>query len=137
MLHTIHSIRVRYGETDPMKYVYYGQYAHYLEAARVEQLREVGISYDELEKLGIWLPVSEFNIRYKKPARYDDVLHIHTYLKKKPSVRMHFEYQIFNDQEELLTEAEVTLYFFDAIHQRISRCPDFLLELIEKKWTEE
>lgn len=136
MLHTIHSLRVRYGETDPMKYVYYGQYAMYLEAARVEQLREVGISYNELEEMGIWLPVSEYNIRYIRPALYDEVLHIHTYLKKKPGVRMHFEYEIFNEKGELLTEAEVTLYFFDSIRKKITKCPDFLLELIEKKWQE-
>lgn len=136
MLHTIHSLRVRYGETDPMKYVYYGQYAMYLEAARVEQLREVGISYNELEEKGIWLPVSEYNIRYKRPALYDEVLHIHTYLKKKPGVRMHFEYEIFNDKGELLTQAEVTLYFFDSVRKKITKCPDFLLDLIEKKWQE-
>jgi acyl-CoA thioester hydrolase len=50
MIHTTHSIRVRYGETDPMKYVYYGNYAEYFEVARVELFRELGMSYDEIEK---------------------------------------------------------------------------------------
>ncbi len=69
MIHTTHSLRVRYGETDPMKYVYYGNYAEYLEVARVGAFLEaLGISYDEIEKRGIWLPVSEYKIKYLKPA---------------------------------------------------------------------
>jgi acyl-CoA thioester hydrolase len=59
-----------------MKYVYYGNYAEYLEVARVELFRELGMSYDEIENQGIWLPVSEFNIKYLKPARYDELLEI-------------------------------------------------------------
>ncbi len=137
MIHTIHSHRVRYGETDPMKYVYYGNYASFLEAARVEQLRSIGISYNELENQGIWLPVSEYRMKYIKPALYDQIIDIHTYLKKKPGVRMHFEYEIYNEKKELLSTAEVTLYFFDAQTQKITRCPEFLSELIEKNWKED
>ena len=62
MIHTTHTLRVRYAETDPMKYVYYGHYATYLEVARVELFRTLGIPYDDIEKQGIWLPVSEFSI---------------------------------------------------------------------------
>ncbi len=137
MIHTIHSHRVRYGETDPMKYVYYGNYAQYLEAARVEQLRSIGISYDDLEKQGIWLPVSEYKMKYLKAALYDQVIEIHTYLKKKPGVRMQFEYELFNDQGELISQAEVTLYFFNALTQKITRCPEFLSELIDQNWKED
>ncbi len=78
MLQTTHQIRVRYGETDPMKYVYYGNYAEYLEVARVELFRKIGISYNEIEQRGIWLPVSEYSIKYLKPAKYDDLLEIKT-----------------------------------------------------------
>ncbi len=94
MIHTTHSLRVRYGETDPMKYVYYGNYAEYLEVARVELFRELGIPYDEIENQGIWLPVSEFSIKYLKPGLYDEILEIHTYIKKLPGVRIEFEYEI-------------------------------------------
>ena len=55
-----------------MKYVYYGNYAEYLEVARVELFRKIGISYNEIEQRGIWLPVSEYSIKYLKPAKYDD-----------------------------------------------------------------
>ena len=85
---------MRYGETDPMKYVYYGNYAEYLEVARVELFRSIGISYDEIEKKGIWLPVSEYHIKYIKPAKYDDLLQIHTKIIKKPTVKIDFEYTI-------------------------------------------
>ena len=134
MIHTTHSLRVRYGETDPMKYVYYGNYAEYLEVARVELFRSLGISYDEIEKQGIWLPVSEYKIKYLKPGLYDQVLEIHTYIKKLPGVRIEFEYEIYNDSKEKITEATVTLFFLDAKTNKIIKCPDFLMNLIEKNW---
>ena len=137
MIHRIHTLLVRYGETDPMKYVYYGNYAEYLEVARVELFRSIGISYDEIEKKGIWLPVSEYHIKYIKPAKYDDLLQIHTKIIKKPTVKIEFEYTIFNEQNEKLTEASTTLFFLNAETQKISRCPEFLLELIDKHWQEE
>ena len=136
MIHRIHTLRVRYSETDPMKYVYYGNYAEYLEVARVELFRSIGISYNEIEKKGIWLPVSEYHIKYIKPAKYDDLLQIHTKIIKKPTVKIEFEYTIFNEQNEKLTEASTTLFFLNAETQKISRCPKFLLELIDKHWQE-
>ena len=136
MIHRIHTLRVRYGETDPMKYVYYGNYAEYLEVARVELFRSIGISYNEIEKKGLWLPVSEYYIKYIKPAKYDDLLQIHTKIIKKPTVKIEFEYTIFNEQNEKLTEASTTLFFLNAETQKISRCPEFLLELIDKHWQE-
>ena len=83
MIHTTHTLRVRYAETDPMKYAYYGNYAAYLEVARVELFRTIGMSYDDIEKKGIWLPVSEFKIKYLKPALYDQPLEIHTKRKRR------------------------------------------------------
>ena len=134
MIHTTHTLRVRYGETDPMKYVYYGNYAEYLEVARVELFRTLGISYDEIEKRGIWLPVSEYKIKYLKPAFYDEILEIHTYVKKVPGVKIEFEYEIYNDSQQKITEASTTLFFLDATTNKVSRCPDFLMELILKNW---
>lgn len=134
MIHTTHSIRVRYGETDPMKYVYYGNYAEYFEVARVELFRELGMSYDEIEKKGIFLPVSEYKIQYLKPGLYDQLLEIHTYVKKIPGVKIEFDYEIYNEDKIKITEASTTLFFLDAETNKIVRCPDFLLRLIEKNW---
>ncbi len=137
MIHTTHYVRVRYGETDPMKYVYYGNYAQYFEIGRVELFRTIGIAYDEIENLGFWLPVSEYKIKYLKPARYDDLLEIHTYIRKKPGVRIEFDYEIYNEAKEKLTEASTTLYFFNSETEKISKCPDFLMQYIEQNWKDE
>ncbi|WP_124642147.1 MULTISPECIES: acyl-CoA thioesterase [Amniculibacterium] len=134
MIHTTHRLRVRYGETDPMKYVYYGNYAEYLEVARVELFRELGMSYNEIELRGIWLPVSEYKIKYLKPALYDEMLEIHTFVRKKPGVRIVFDYEIYNESKQKITEAQVTLYFLDSIKNKITSCPDYLMQLIEDKW---
>ena len=136
MIHTTHSIRVRYGETDPMKYVYYGNYAEYFEVARVELFRTLGISYDEIEKRGIFLPVSEYKIKYLKPGLYDQLLEIHTYVKKIPGVKIEFDYEIYNEDKVKITEASTTLFFLDAETNKIVRCPDFLLDLIKENWKE-
>ncbi|WP_313267289.1 acyl-CoA thioesterase [Epilithonimonas vandammei] len=136
MIHTTHSIRVRYGETDPMKYVYYGNYAEYFEVARVELFRTLGISYDEIERRGIFLPVSEYKIKYLKPGLYDQLLEIHTYIKKIPGVKIEFDYEIYNEDKVKITEASTTLFFLDAETNKIVRCPDFLLDLIKENWKE-
>ncbi len=105
------TVRVRYAETDRMGYVYYGNYAVYFEVARVEMLRDLGLSYKKLEDSGIILPVTEYNIQFKKPAFYDDVLTIKTYIRKKPSARIHFDYETYNEEGVLLNIAQVTLVF--------------------------
>ncbi|MEI7487853.1 MAG: thioesterase family protein [Chryseobacterium sp.] len=110
MIHTTHTIRVRYGETDPMKYVYYGNYAEYFEIGRVELFRSIGMSYDEIENQGIWLPVSEYKIKYLKPALYDQELEIHTFIKKIPGVKIEFFYKIscFEELKALFWTLEVS-----------------------------
>lgn len=137
MIHSTHSLRVRYAETDPMKYVYYGNYATYFELGRVELFRSIGISYDEIEKQGIWLPVSDYKIKYLKPALYDQKLEIHTFMKKIPGVRIEFEYEIYNEEGIKITEASTTLFFLNAVTNKVIKCPDFLMKLIEENWKEE
>lgn len=137
MIHSKHSLRVRYAETDPMKYVYYGNYATYFELGRVELFRSIGISYDEIEKQGIWLPVSDYKIKYLKPALYDQKLEIHTFMKKIPGVRIEFEYEIYNENGIKITEASTTLFFLNSETQKVIKCPDFLMKLIEENWKEE
>ncbi|ROI08971.1 acyl-CoA thioesterase [Chryseobacterium sp. H3056] len=136
MIHTTHSLRVRYAETDPMKYVYYGNYAAYFEVARVELFRELGMPYEAIEQRGIWLPVSQFSVKYLKPARYDQLLKIHTYIRKIPGVKIEFDYEIYNESKEKITEAKTTLFFLDAEKNKVISCPDFLMELLMKKWIE-
>jgi len=124
-------IRVRYGETDQMGVVYYGNYAQYLEQGRTEWLRELGFSYKWMEERNIQLPVVNLNVDYKRPARYDDVLTVTTTLQKTPTVKIEFEYEIHNEANELLVAATTTLVFIDTETNKLRKAPDYLLEKLE------
>ncbi|SMC76218.1 acyl-CoA thioesterase [Cellulophaga tyrosinoxydans] len=126
------SFRVRYGETDQMGVVYHGNYAQYLEIGRVEWLRSKGISYRKLEESGIILPVISLQINFKKSAVYDDLITVETILKKTPSVRIEFDYKIFNENNELLIEANTVLAFLDKKKNRPIKCPEDLLDRLTK-----
>lgn len=122
------SFRVRYGETDQMGVVYYGNYAQYLEMGRVEWLRSLGISYKWMEENGVMLPVISLSINYKSPAHYDDLITVRTKLKKTPSVRIEFDYTIRNENEEILVEANTVLVFMDSLKKKPIKCPEYILE---------
>lgn len=124
-------IRVRYGETDQMGVVYHGNYAQYLEQGRTEWLRELGFSYRWMEENNIRLPVTEIHIKYRLPARYDDVITVITSLQKIPTAKIVFFYEIFNQKNELLVTAETTLVFVDMRTQKIIRAPDYLIQKLE------
>jgi acyl-CoA thioester hydrolase len=124
-------IRVRYGETDQMGVVYYGNYAQYLEQGRTEWLRELGFSYRWMEENNIQLPVTELHINYRLPARYDDVITVITTLQKIPTAKIEFIYEIFNEKKELLVTATTTLVFVDMLTQKIRRAPDYLIKKLE------
>lgn len=122
------SFHVRYAETDQMGYVYYGNYAQYLEMGRVAWLRSLGISYKTMEEKGVMLPVVSMRIDFKKPALYDDLLTVRSTLKKIPSVKIEFDYEIFNEKNELLVTANTVLAFIDMKTKRPVACPDYVLE---------
>ncbi len=125
------SFRVRYSETDQMGIVYHGKYADYLEVGRVEWLRSLGISYKSLEEGGILLPVINLQIEYKKSAKYDDLLTVETYLRKRPQVKIHFDYKIYNESRELLVLASTTLAFMNKHNSRPVKCPDRILQKLD------
>ncbi|NNC69222.1 MAG: acyl-CoA thioesterase [Flavobacteriaceae bacterium] len=129
--HTI-EIRVRYGETDQMGYVYYGNYAQYFEMGRVEWLRNLGITYKRMEELGIMLPVLKLNTDYLKPAKYDDLLTLKTTLIKRPSVRIEFNFELFNEQNELLTKAYCSLVFIDMKKNKPTKAPDYIIDKVNE-----
>jgi acyl-CoA thioester hydrolase len=123
-------IRVRYGETDQMGYVYYGTYAMYYEVARVESLRQLGMSYKELEEMGVMMPVLENHSRYLAPGRYDDLLRIVTTLREKPGVRIKFEYEIFNESNTLIHQGETLLVFIDRKTNKPCRPPEAMQKVL-------
>ena len=118
----VHRLRVRYADTDRMDMVYHGTYAAYLEAARVEMLRDAGWVYAELEKDGILLPVVQLNLTYKKPARYDQLLEVHTVVAEAPTSKLRLQCEVRFEQDVLL-QGEVILVFVDAKGGRPCRPP--------------
>ena len=122
--------RIRYGETDQMGYCYYGNYAQFFEIGRVECLRSLGLSYKALENDGVLLPVLDLNIKYIKPAFYDDLLTIETTIISIPNVRIKFNYKVFNENKELTTTGSTTLVFVAKDNMKPIPCPEKLLEAV-------
>ena len=126
-------IRVRYSETDQMRVVYHGNYAQYFEIGRVEWLRNKGISYKWMEDNGIMLPVVSLTMNYKKPARYDELLTLKTILKNKTSVKIEFDYELYNESDELLTTGNSILVFVDMKTGRPVAPPEYISAILERK----
>lgn len=126
------TVRVRYAETDKMGYVYYGNYAQYFEVGRVEALRQIGTSYKEMEDNGVMLPVYTCNIRYIKPAFYDDLLVIKTTIKELPDMKITFDYEIYNQNNELLNVATTTLVFINMQTNKLCIAPESFIKKIKK-----
>ena len=123
-------LRVRYSETDQMKVVYHGNYLPYFEIGRVEWLRNKGISYKSMEDIGIGLPIASLQLNYKKSAIYDDELTITTKFKSYSGVKIDFECEIHNQNNQLLTTAYFLLVFIDLNTGRPISPPQNVLDLI-------
>ena len=128
--------RVRYGETDQMGYLYYGHYAQYFEVGRVETIRSLGLTYKELEdEHGIWLPVVSLEMRFVRPAYYDDLLTVRTEIREMPDEYITFHMEIFNEQKKLVNAGRVRLCFFDPKLKKVVMAPAFLREKLLERWT--
>ena len=124
--------RVRYSETDQMRVVYHGNYAQYFEVGRVEWLRNKGVSYKWMEENGIMLPVVSLTMNYKKPARYDELLTLKTILKKQTTVKIEFDYELYNEAGELLTTGNSILVFVDMKTGKPIAPPTNIFELLNR-----
>jgi acyl-CoA thioester hydrolase len=120
-------IRVRYGETDQMGYMYYGNYAEFYEVGRVEMLRSLGLTYSGMEQSGIKMPVLELSCKYLKPALYDEEITVKVIMDKMPGIRIHFRYELYNEKQELINKGETLLVFVNMQSNRPCLPPqDFL-----------
>lgn len=124
-------IRVRYGETDQMGYVYYGNYSLYYEQGRTEAIKSLGISYKELESKGIMMPVAEMKVRYKGPAKYDELLKVDTLVAEMPKRSIAFRTKIYNEAGKLINEGETILLFVDAGTRKPCSAPNTLLTVLK------
>ncbi len=128
-------VRVRYGDTDKMGYVYYGNYPYYYEIARAEAIRKLGVSYKSIEDAGVVMPVTRLNIRYSKPAFYDDLLNIKVTVPELPSRVIVFRYEITNQAGNLINEGETSLVFLNLSTNRLTQTPEVLLEKLRKHFS--
>jgi len=120
--------RVRYGETDQMGYLYYGNYAQYYEIGRVELLRSLGLTYREMESAHhIMMPVVSLQMRFVRPARYDELITIRTTLRELPERFIVFYMELFNEHNKLVNGGNVKLCFVDTQTNQTVPTPDFLL----------
>lgn len=137
MLETTTTVRVRYAETDQMNVVYHGNYAQYFEVARAETIRQFGFTYKEMESLGVMMPIVDLQIKFLKPAHYDDLLTIKTTLKELPtSHKIEFNHEVYNEKNILLTVGKVVLYFIDIHSNARSTMPEVMVEKLKPFFTE-
>lgn len=127
-----HQVRVRYAETDQMNVVYHGNYAQYFEVGRVEAIRQLGLSYKDLETSGIIMPVIEWTAKFLRPAHYDDLLTVRTTLKEMPlNHRIEFIQEVFNEKGKLLTSGKVLLYFLRSTTMEKTDMPTEMAERLK------
>jgi len=126
-------VRVRYADTDQMKFAYYGKFFEYFEQGRSGLMRSIGFPYTAVEELGYYLPVVEAHAEYKRPAHYDDLLLIRTMVRDAPVARVRIDYEVrVSDAEEPIATGYTIHSFINAKTGRPSRAPAQFLEAIEK-----
>jgi acyl-CoA thioester hydrolase len=124
-------VRVRYGETDQMGYLYYGKYAEYYEVGRAEAIRSLGLSYKEMEaKHRTMMPVMSLQMRFVRPALYDDLLTVRTILRQLPLENITFHHEIFNEKKKLVNGGSVKLCFVDMETNKTVVTPSFLVDVL-------
>lgn len=124
-------IRVRYGETDQMGYMYYGNYAEFYEVGRVEMLRSLGLTYSSMEASGVMMPVLELKCKYLKPAYYDEEISVTVTMNKMPGVKIFFEYELYNQAGTLINTGETLLAFINMASNRPSLPPQDFLDALK------
>ena len=126
-------LRVRYADTDQMRFAYNGKYFEYFEVGRTEMMREVGLPYELIEKNGFFMPVIETKIHFFAPAFYDELLVIETRVEKLPTVKVHIDHTIkAKERNIIICEGYVELAFLDAKTNRPTRAPKLFIDAVKK-----
>lgn len=133
MLKHFTELRVRYADTDQMRFAYNGKYFEYFEVGRTEMMREVGLPYEVIEKSGFFMPVIETKIHFFQPAYYDELLVIETWVEKLPTAKVHIDHIIkAKERNVLICEGYVELAFLDAKTNRPTRAPKLFIDAVKK-----
>ena len=126
------NVRVRYGETDAMGYVYYGNYALYFEVGRNETMRNLGFPYGRVEEYGIMMPVVDMQLHYDSAAHYDDLLEITTGFLKLGPASLTFGYIVTRPADATrIVYGQTTLAFVDSQTRKPVRVPAMVCERLE------
>jgi acyl-CoA thioester hydrolase len=121
-------VRVRFDETDSMDYLYHGNYAKLYHISRTEMLRPFGLDDKTLKSKGFIMPVISLNVKYKKPAVYDDILWIQTTIESIKVCKITFLHKVRNEQGEVINEGTTTVAFVDDISRKPIRIPESIDE---------
>lgn len=132
MLSFEHKLRVEYHHTDQMGIVHHSNYIKFFEAARTEWLRAAGLTYAEMERRGVMMPIVDVQIKYRQPAYYDEMLSITTSVCELPMARMTFYYEIRGEDGRDVASGMTTLGFIDSVTRRPQRVPQWLMEVLER-----
>ena len=127
-----HYLEVRYYETDQMGIVHHSNYIRYFECGRMAMLKEVGLPMHKVEEAGIMMPITAVECRYKVPARLGDTLRIVTTINEMPKARLTVNTEIYNQNDQLVSEGSVTMGFIDTVTRRPIRCPQILLDIFKE-----
>lgn len=130
MLSFEHKLRVEYHHTDQMGIVHHSNYIKFFEAARTEWLRAAGLTYAEMERRGVMMPIVDVQIKYRQPSYYDEMLSIRTYVDELPMARMTFRYEIRGEDGRDVASGTTTLGFIDSQTRRPQRAPEWLMEVL-------
>ena len=124
-------IRVEYHHTDQMGIVHHSNYIKFFEVARTEWLRAMGVTYAEMERRGVMMPIVDVSIKYRKPAYYDELISVTAYVDELPMARMTFKYEVRGEDGREIATGSTTLGFIDSQTRRPQRAPQWLLEVIK------
>lgn len=109
---SVTKITVRYAETDAMAIVYHANYYTYFEVAREDLIREYGMSYNELEKKGIMMPLVETHCKYIEAAKYDDKLLVEAYIEELTPIKVRVQYVVRREDDKAILAKGSTLQTF-------------------------
>ncbi|HKB86842.1 MAG TPA: thioesterase family protein [Ignavibacteriaceae bacterium] len=127
------NIRVRYADTDQMKYVYNGKYFEYFEVGRTEMMREHGLPYSVIENSGYQMPVREAVLKFKNPAFYDELLEVETRVENLPELKVHIDHTIRSkDRDIIIVEGYIVLVFINKETRKPVRPPEFFMQAVKQ-----
>ena len=124
-------IRVEYHHTDQMGIVHHSNYVKFFEVARTEWLRAMGVTYAEMERRGVMMPIVDGSVKYRNPALYDELISVTAFVDALPMARMTFRYEVRGEDGREIASGSTTLGFIDSQTRRPVRAPQWLLEVIK------